>query len=262
MPGAPSDPGPATGRRSVGGRPGTIDRIAPTHRPPGYPAGYQDWRSLLFMHWPVAVEVLRPLVPMHLDIDLYDGVAYLGLTPFAVRAARPIGVPKALGLSFLETNVRTYVHVGGREPGVYFFSLDAASLIGVVGARLSLGLPYFPARMHARRRGGVVEYAARRLTDGGPCLAVRYEVGEPLGASRPGTLEHFLLERYLLHLERWGKLWSVQVHHAPYAVERAHVVELRDELSAADGLPEPPGLPPLVHYSPGVDVEIFSPRVR
>ena len=214
------------------------------------------------MHWPVPVEALRPLVPARLKLDLYDGVAYLGLTPFAVKAARPLGAPKALGLGFLETNVRTYVHVDGRDPGVYFFSLDAASLLAVVGARLSLGLPYFLARMRARRRGGVVEYGARRRSGRRPRLAVRYEIGEPLGASRPGTLEHFLLERYLLHLERWGKLWTVQVHHAPYPVRRARVLDLRDELIAADGLPEPVGLPPLVHYSPGVDVEIFPPRVR
>ena len=214
------------------------------------------------MHWPVPVEALRPLVPARLEIDLYDGVAYVGLTPFAVKAARPLGAPKALGLRFLETNVRTYVHVDGREPGIYFFSLDAASLIGVVGACLSLGLPYVLARMHARRRGGIVDYVARRLSGRWPRLAVRYEIGEPLGASRPGTLEHFLLERYLLHLERWGKLWTVQVHHVPYPVRRARVLALHDELIAADGLPEPAGLPPLVHYSPGVDVEIFPPRVR
>ena len=208
------------------------------------------------------VEALRPLVPARLELDLHEGVAYISLTPFAVTAARPLGAPKALGLRFFEANVRTYVHVDGREPGVYFFSLDAASLLAVVGARVGLGLPYFLARMRARRRGGVAEYVARRLSGRRPRLAVRYEVGEPLGASRPGTLRHFLLERYLLHLERWGRLWTVQVHHAPYPVQRARILDLRDELAAAAGLPQPAGPPPLVHYSPGVDVEIFPPRVR
>ena len=262
MPGAPVEPRPAAIRGPSGGRRRHIDRVAPTRRPAGWPAGYQDWRSLLFLHWPVPIEVLRPLVPACLEIDLYADVAYVGLTPFAVKAARPLGAPKALGLRFLETNVRTYVHVDGRDPGVYFFSLDAASLIGVVGARLSLGLPYFLARMRARRRGATVEYAARRLANRRPRLAVRYEIGEPLGPSRPGSLQHFLLERYLLHLERWGKLWTVQVHHAPYPVQRARVLDIHDQLITADGLPEPAGLPPLVHYSPGVDVEIFPPRVR
>src|SRR3712207_2006943 len=96
--------------RRASDRVDAIDRIAPTRRPAGWPAGYQDWRSLLFMHWPVPVEALRPLVPARLEIDLYDGVAYVGLTPFAVKAARPLLAPKALGLRFLETNVRTYVH--------------------------------------------------------------------------------------------------------------------------------------------------------
>jgi uncharacterized protein len=239
-----------------------IDRIAPARRPAGRPAGCQRWRSLLFLHWPVPAVVLRPLVPPGLAIDLYDGLGYVGLTPFLVRGARPAGVPEALSLDFLEANVRTYVRVDGREPGVYFFSLDATSPIAVAGARLGLGLPYFPARMRARRRDGVAEYAARRLSDRRSRLAVRYEIGESLGASRPGTLRHFLLERYLLHLERWGRLWTVRVHHRPYPVRRARVLGLRDEFIAADGLPEPAGLPPLAHYSPGVDVEVFPPRVR
>src|SRR5947209_2150015 len=110
-------------------------------RPRRIPAGYQEWRRLLFLHWPVAPEVVRPLVPARLSLDLYDGIAYISLIPFWIQAARPIGAPRALGLSFLETNARTYVHRDGREPGVYFFSLDSTSLASVVGARLSVGLP-------------------------------------------------------------------------------------------------------------------------
>src|SRR3954471_20196193 len=123
-----------------------VDRLAPTRRPLRWPIGFQRWHSLLFLHWPVPEAVLRPLVPPALTIDCYDGVAYLGLIPFAIEEARPVGAPAALGLRFLETNIRTYVHLDGREPGIYFFSLDAASWNAVVGARLGFGLPYFPAR--------------------------------------------------------------------------------------------------------------------
>jgi len=95
-----------------------------------------------------------------------------------------------------------------------------------------------------------------------PRLEVRYRAGEHLGASRPGTIEHFLIERYLLHVRRGPSLWTVQVHHQPYPVQRAEVLDLRDELLAADGLPAPVGLPPLAHYAAGVDVEIFAPKIR
>jgi uncharacterized protein YqjF (DUF2071 family) len=239
-----------------------IDRIGPTRRPAGRPVGYQDWRSLLFLHWPVPVETLWPLVPAPLSLDLHEGVAYVGLIPFAVERARPAPVPARLGLDFLETNVRTYVHVGGRDPGVYFFTLDAGSRLAVIGARLSLGLPYVRARMAMRWRDGVVEYGMQRLSGERPRLEVRYRVGEYLGASPLGTLEHFLIERYLLHVRRGPSLWTVRVHHRPYPVQRAEVLDLRDELLAADGLPAPVGPPPLVHYASGVDVEVFRPRVR
>ena len=238
----------------------TIDRIAPTRRPDKRPVGYQRWRSLLFLHWPVRVEALRPLVPPGLAVDTYDGIAYIGLTPFLMRGVRPALAPEALALDFPETNVRTYVHVDGRDPGVYFFSLDAASRLAVVAARAGFGLPYYHARMRLARRDGVIEYASRRLSGTRPRLAVRYEPGEHLGASPPGTLEHFLIERYLLHVERWGRLWCGQVHHAPYPVQRARLLDLQDELVAAAGLPQSADPPPLVHYAAGVDVEVFAPR--
>ena len=237
-----------------------IDRISPTHRPTGWPVGYQRWHSLLFLHWPVPEAVLRPLVPAELSIDRYDGVAYVGLIPFAIEQARP-AVPPPLGLDFLETNVRTYVHLAGEDPGVYFFSLDAASLLAVVGARVGFGLPYYHARMRMRAHDGVVDYAMRRLTGRTGGLAVRYEVGEPLGTAAPGTLEHFLIERYLLHVRRWNGLWTTQVHHRPYPLYRARVHELRERLLDADGLPPAVGAP-LVHYASLVDVDVFAPRPR
>jgi uncharacterized protein YqjF (DUF2071 family) len=243
-----------------------IDRVAPARRPVGWPVvNYQEWRSLLFLHWPVPVEALRPLVPKRLTLDLYEGEAYVGVIPFLVQRLWPVGVPRALGFGFLETNCRTYVHLQGRQPGVYFFSLDAASPLAVAGARAAFGLPYFFAGMRMERHDGLVEYRLRRrsLLGRAPGLNVRYEIGEPLGSSEPGTLQHLLIERYLLHVERplAGGLWTTQVHHRPYPVRAARVLELQDELVGAAGLPEPGG-PPIVHYSPGVDVEVFAPRWR
>lgn len=200
---------------------------------------------------------LRPLVPIPLTLDTFDGVAYVGLVPFAMERVRPAWVPGSLGLAFLETNVRTYVHLDGRDPGVHFFSLEASSWLAVRAARLRWGLPYFHARMGMETRDGVTTYRSARRGAGGPRLEVRYEPGERLGPSAPGTLEHFLLERYLLYVERSGRLWRGQVHHAPYPAQRARVLALADELVAAAGLPRPEGLPPLAHFAEGVDVEVF-----
>ena len=125
-----------------------IDRLAPSRRPLQRAVMRQKWRDLLFVHWPVSVDVLRPLVPAELELDLFDGTAYVGLVPFTMTGVRPVGLPAVAGLStFHETNVRTYVRLADRDPGVWFFSLEAANAIAVHLARRLFHLPYHFARM-------------------------------------------------------------------------------------------------------------------
>src|SRR5262245_28331870 len=109
----------------------SLDRIGPTRRPPRPVVGRQRWRQLLFAHWPVDPAALRKVVPEALDLDLFQGQAYVGIVPLRMRAVRGARTPAALGLNFLETNLRTYIRLGERDPGVYFFSLDASSRIAV-----------------------------------------------------------------------------------------------------------------------------------
>jgi len=236
-----------------------MDRIAPTRRPSGPAMGYQRWRSLLFLHWSVPVAALRPLVPRDLDLDLWDGQAYVGVVPFAMEGVRPAWCPERLAFQFLETNVRTYVSHRGR-PGVYFFSLEAASRIAVWTARLVWGLPYYQAAMSMTRNNERVSYATRRRGSGAS-HRVEYRIGDWLGPAAPGTLEFYLLERYLLFVARRGRLDCGQVHHSPYPAQRATVEQVHDELVAAAGLPPVDRLPDWVHYAAGVDVEIFPLQV-
>lgn len=235
-----------------------VDRIAPTRRPPGRAVGYQKWRSLAFLHWAVPVEALRRVVPAPLALDLYEGMALVGVVPFAMREVRPSWWPRRFALNFLETNLRTYVMCNAR-PGVYFFSLEANSRIAVWGARAGYGLPYYHARIRMTESGGEVDYLTRR-GGSGPTHHLRYRVGEALGPSRPGTLEHFLLERYLLFVKRSERTFAAQVHHVPYPAHRMEVLEVHDELVAAAGLPAVCAPPLFTHYVPGVDVEIFPLR--
>jgi uncharacterized protein YqjF (DUF2071 family) len=237
-----------------------IDRISPTRRPDGRVIGLQRWRDLLFAHWPVPIDALRAVVPAGLDIDTFEGTAFIGIVPLVMRAIRRAGMPAWMGLNFLETNLRTYVHVGGRDPAVYFFSLDASSRIAVEVARHEAGLPYYLARMTMARRDQLVRYAMTRGRGSGPMLATEYEIGARLGPSVPGTLQHFLLERYLLHVERRGRIRTMQIHHTPYPAQMVTVHHLRESLCAAAGLPSVLGLPPITHYAAGVDVEIFDAR--
>lgn len=133
-----------------------------THRPWSPPnrafAMWQVWHDLLFAHWPVPPEMLRPTIPAGLDLDLFEGQAWVGVVPFRMSGIRLRGQPLAAPWvgAFPELNVRTYVTApGGDRPGVYFYSLDAANPVAVALARRWYHLPYFFARMSSRERGGL-----------------------------------------------------------------------------------------------------------
>jgi uncharacterized protein len=234
-----------------------LARAAPLARP----VGYQRWRDLLFLHWPMPPAALRPRVPADLELDLHGGQAWVTAIPFRIEDSRPVGVPRALSLGFLETNLRTYVLGPDGEPGIFFWSLEASSLLAVAGARLAYGLPYFPARMRMRRMEGGFDYETRRWGRGAR-LAARWIVGTARGSASPGTRDHFLIERYALYAPRRGGLHRARVRHRPYPLQEVRVDALSETLLTAAGLPAPHGAP-ICHASPGVDVEIFAPaRVR
>ena len=210
--------------------------------------GFQRWRELLFLHWPMPPGKLRPRVPSALELDLFEGAAWVTLIPFAIVESRPLGFPGVLADRFLEANLRTYVRGPGGEPGIYFWSLEASSLLAVVGARLLYGLPYFPARMSMRRAGPRVEYASRRRLGGSAELRLGWTVAKVFGAARPGTLDHFLIERYALYAARMRGVYRARVRHPPYPLHRASIDHLSETLRAAAGIPTPeessPGSPP------------------
>jgi uncharacterized protein YqjF (DUF2071 family) len=241
----------------------STDRENPNVRPDAPVIGFQRWDKLLFLHWPVAIEQLRPLVPARLQLDTYQGRAYVTLTPFTVRRARLRGVPPLPGISdFHELNVRTYVRLDGADPAVWFFSLDAASAIAAATARVSLRLPYCYARIARGTDGSRQTYdAARLLPDARAAFSGSWIPGGSAAPAQPGTLEHFLVERYLLFSRAFGeKLFRLQVHHEPWLLQSVSDVHVRQTVASADGLPQLEG-DPLAHYSDGVDVEFFPPSV-
>ncbi len=246
-----------------------IDRLAPTFRPRQWPAMRQKWRDLLFIHWPINPDALRPLIPSHLELDLFEGTAYVGLVPFTMTGVRPVGLPAVAGLSsFHETNVRTYVRMADRDPGVWFFNLDAANSIAVLLARRLFHLPYNYARMFLEHESAArpgepasILYAGTRRWPG-PLPASYFVRAIPVGPIQPapvGSLEHFLVERYILFTAWKGRLYQGRVHHTPYPLQSARLLSFDESLLAATGI-ERPEIAPLVHFAAGVNVEIFPLR--
>lgn len=129
--------------------------------------------KLLFMHWPVSEELLRPLLPSRLRIDTFNGTAWIGVTPFTMPRLRPALLPTlpVVGTSH-EINVRTYVHCEG-VPGVWFLSLDASNPLAVLGARLGFALPYFLARITLEEQDRTIQFTSRRTHRELPRLRLR-----------------------------------------------------------------------------------------
>ena len=223
---------------------------------------FQRWSHLSFLHWRFPADAIRPLLPPGLELDTFEGEAYVGLVPFTMSGVRPVWSPPFAPLSnFHETNIRTYVHYRGRDPGVWFFSLDAASAPAVHIARTLWKLPYHFARMSVETAGGEMEYSSDRLWPA-PVPALCAVRTRPTGSIMPtviGTLEHFLAERYVLYAYARSRLYVGRVHHAPYPLQRAELVSLQETLLAATHLVRPISAP-LVHYASGVDVRVFPLR--
>jgi uncharacterized protein len=222
----------------------------------------QIWHDLLFAHWPVAEPILRPHIPERLSIDTFGGQGWLGVVPFRMSGVRLRGTPAVPWLSaFPELNVRTYVVADGK-PGVWFFSLDAGNAIAVAIARSWFHLPYFRARMSCQQRGGWVEYRSER-THHGAASGVFDGRYRPAGAAfsrQPGSLEHFLTERYCLYAaDGRGGLIRGDIHHAPWPLQSAEAQLRRNTMAGAAGLCWPRE-EPLLHFAKRQDVVVWRPR--
>ena len=220
----------------------------------------QRWRSLLFLHFQLDPVIIQALLPHGLTVDTYPDVsgrevAWVGLVPFRMEGVTPRGVPEIPGIhAFPETNVRTYVHRDGKEPGVWFFSLEAANGLACKVARRFFHLPYHEAFMSVEEKEQTVTYRSQRKKGIFKCNA-ESEFGDELPAPKPGSFEFFLLERYLLYSHHEGRLFTGRVFHSPYPVRSVARFSVDQNLTGAVGIPGKDFQSAL--FSRGVDVEVF-----
>jgi len=237
---------------ALGTCPFTIDR----------PVMRQRWERLTFLHWPFEAAHVQRLLPGGLEIETFDGAAWVGLVPFYMRVATPGGQRVPWVSNFCETNVRTYVRDHAGRSGIWFFSLDASRLGAVVTARAApYRLPYFWSSMRLGSRGSEIAYLSRRRWRGPrPATSrLRVGIGTPIAPADVTALEHFLTARWMLFSIAGGRPVSARACHQPWPLQRAQAQVLEDNLLTTAGLPVPRG-EPLVHYSPGVDVAIGRPE--
>ena len=218
----------------------------------------QTWHDLLFAHWPIDPMALRPLVPHQLPLDLFQGRCWIGVVPFWMSHIHARGLPPLPGLSqFPELNVRTYVTQGGK-PGVYFFSLDAAILTAVWAARTFYRLPYFHAKMSAEIQNEWIVYNSKRQNEAAEFHG-RYRPVKPVELSAPGTLEHWLTERYCLYTVDGLDVYRAEIHHRAWPLQAAEAEIEVNTVANPAGIP-PFESAPLLHFSRKLEVIIWPLR--
>jgi uncharacterized protein YqjF (DUF2071 family) len=227
-------------------------------RPAGQsPVMFQQWLHLLFLHWPLSAETVQMTLPQGLQVDTFDGNAWIGIVPFFMRRIRLSGLPAAPGISnFLEVNLRTYVRDASGRAGIWFYSLDANQALAVGIARAIFGLPYEFARMDAKISDGEIDYYSSRWGSK-RSLHYRYRPCDKIGEARFGTIEFFLIERYRLFACREKKLLTGRVYHSPYQLRKVAVIHADSKLFAEDGFETPEGPPAHAIYSERVDASIY-----
>jgi hypothetical protein len=222
----------------------------------------QRWDRLTFLHRPCDPDVVRRVLPGGLEIDTFNGAAWIGLIAFRLTVRAP-GLPALPWISrFAEVNVRTYVRGPDGRRGIWFLSLDADRLAAVTVARRWYRIPYVWGATHLIEMPGAVRYESHRRWPGSPGAELRLTIAPtgPILPSNVTELERFLTCRWRLYSPALLDLpatrirfVATQVEHPPWPLHRAHVLEFSEDLLEAAGLP---GFGPdlIAHFSPGVRV--------
>jgi uncharacterized protein YqjF (DUF2071 family) len=236
---------------------------ATAHRPWPLPRSpwimTQTWHDLLFAHWPLPPQVVRPLVPAQLPLDTYEGKCWLAVTPFHMSDVRPRCLPTLPGFSsFPELNVRTYVKLEDK-PGVYFFSLDAGILSAVFAARSFYRLLYYYARMKVQVTPAEVCYHSLRRVPANAEFRGRYHPAGAVQLRAPGSLEHWLTERYCLYTTTGRSVFRAEIHHLPWPLQDAGAEIEVNSMGTAAGITLP-DMPPLLHFSRRLEVLVWPLR--
>jgi uncharacterized protein YqjF (DUF2071 family) len=150
------------------------------------------------LNYEVDPEVLRPLVPAGVELDLWEGRTLVSVVGFLFLETRLLAIPVPFHRDFEEVNLRFYVRrrEGGEwRRGVTFVREIVPRAAIAMTARLFYNEPYLALPMRHTASGGKYEYAWQHQGQWGVLRAAT--AGEP-APIRSGTEEEFIFEHY------WG----------------------------------------------------------
>lgn len=218
------------------------------------------WLDLLFAHWPIDARVLQPMIPRPLQLDTFDGAAWIGVVPFRMTHVRPLGLPlPGRAFAFAEVNVRTYVTAPDGTRGIWFLSLDGAHLPSATAARLGFGVPYHHARVTSAADGDWITETCRSTHAAPAELRIRFRPTGPARTAEAGGLEAFLTDRMSLFARQRGRVTETRVEHGPWPLQDAAAEIEQNTMTARFGITLPPTPPHLV-FARRLDTIAHRPR--
>ncbi len=220
----------------------------------------QSWRNLLFIHWPIPPEILRPHIPSTLEIDTYNRSAWLGVVVLVIEGIHPRGLSSiSLTPTFPEINVRTYVHYDGK-PGVFFLSLDVENWASNTIAKRWYHLPYKKAAVTFRKEGQTFYCKSVRKEKASPPFSfqVKYSPVSEVYFPKEGTLDHWLTERYCLFSSNNGSnIFCGEIQHCPWPLQKAEAEINRNTLLTRYKI-NSTEIQPISYFSKGVDTLFWN----
>jgi uncharacterized protein len=218
----------------------------------------QTWYDLLFAHWEIEPELLQPFIPSGLQLDTYQGKAWIAVVPFRMSGIRLKYMPSIPYTSnFPEINVRTYVTYQGK-PGVYFFSLDASNYLAVKVAKSFFHLPYYHSKIEVRSEGASIKYHSYRKKSREEFrFKGNYQPISDVFHAERGSLEYWLTERYCLYTEKYNRLYRGEIHHPPWPLQQARAVIDENTMIDIKGFSSLHSKP-LLHFAKRLDVLLWG----
>jgi uncharacterized protein YqjF (DUF2071 family) len=234
----------------------------PEH-PVRFPVSLQDWEHLTFLHWSYDVATVQSLVPDELTVQQWDGLTWVGVTPFRMVGVRAPGLPPPPGWgAFPELNVRAYVRMQDGRDGIWFLGMVVPRFSFIVALR-SLGLPYEHSHSCVSVDGArwVYRFGTPRWLRSRPddWFQAVVDVGRPLEATERTPLVESITGRWSAYHRRGRVLWRTPVAHEPWPLHAATATGSLTTPLRWVGLP-PPSNDPLVHAAPAVHAGFGVPR--